>query len=680
MVSCFKKSDNPFMSDYQTNFKVPPFELIKESHYRPAFIEGIKQKRDELKKIAESTETLTFDNTIGAIENSGVVLSRVSSVFFNLLSSNTSDSLQAIAKTFTPELSKLEDELYQNEKIFTKIKSLYQEKDKLGLTQEQVKLLDNYYKEFIRGGADLTKDKKEELSKINEELSVLTLNFNENILKDRNDFKLIIAQKEDLAGLPESVINRASEEAKESKNEGKWVFTLHKPSLIPFITYSSKRELREKIFKASIMVGDNNNKYDNKKILSKIVSLRVKKANLLGFPTYANFVLDRNMAKTPENVYKLLNKVWKGALPVVKEEVKEMQKLASKDGVKKVEAWDWWYYAEKVKKAKYDLDEEMLKPYFSLENVMKGAFSTAEKLYGIKIEEIKDLPKYHADVKTFEVKDADGSHLAIFYVDYYTRPSKRAGAWMNNFIEQKTGIRPMIVNVCNFAKPTATTPSLLSYDDVTTLFHEFGHALHGILSKCNYPSISGTAVSRDFVELPSQFMENWATEAEVLKFFAKHYKTGEVMSDELIKKIENSSHFNQGFVTIEYLSAALLDLDWHTLKTTELQDATKFETASMKKMGMIPEIVVRYRSTYFSHIFNGGYASGYYSYMWAEVLDADAFQAFKETSIFDQKTAKSFRINILEKGGTEDPMVLYKRFRGKDPLIEPLLKRRGLLR
>jgi peptidyl-dipeptidase Dcp len=545
-------------------------------------------------------------------------------------------------------------------------------------------LLEKYYRDFVRGGANLDKEKKARLREINQELSLLTLKFGENILKENNRFELIIENKEDLEGLPQSVIDAAAETAKERGYKGKWVFTLHKPSMIPFLTYSAKRELREKIFKAYINRGNHNDELDNKKILLKIVALRLERAKLLGYKTHAHYVLEENMAKNPENVYKLLDKIWKPALERAKKEAEELQQMIYKEGKNfKLQPWDWWYYAEKLKKEKYDFDDSVLRPYFKLENVIKGVFYVANKLYGLQFVERNDIPKYHPDVRVFEVKDADGSHIGILYTDYFPRASKRGGAWMNSFRKQsKIGgkeIHPVITNNGNFSKPVGDKPSLLSIEEVLTLFHEFGHALHGLLSNCTYPTLSGTSVPRDFVELPSQIMENWALEPEVLKVYARHYKTGEVIPQELIEKLKKAKLFNQGFATVEYLAAAYLDMDWHTLTELNNIDPLKFEEESMKRIGLIPEIVVRYRSPYFRHIFSGGYSAGYYSYIWAEVLDADAFEAFKEKGIFDKETAQSFRKNILEKGGTEDPMILYKRFRGAEPKVEPLLKRRGLI-
>ncbi|MDP4194190.1 MAG: M3 family metallopeptidase [Bacteroidota bacterium] len=678
-----EKEDNPFLKEFSVSNGVPPFDQIKVEHYLPAFKEGIKQQQAEIELIVNSSEAPDFENTIAAMESSGALLDRVSSVFYNMMSSNTSEELQKIAKDISPLLSKHNDDILLNEKLFKKVKSIYEQKDKLLLTEEQKMLLEKTYKEFVRGGANLDEQKKNQLREINKELSLLSLQFGENLLKETNAFELVIEKESDLSGLPQTLINSASETAKGRGYKNKWVFTLQNPSIMPFLQYADNRLLREKIFKAYINRGNNNNKNDNKVIITKIASLRVKRANLLGYKTHADFVLDENMAKTSENVYKLLRQLWTPALKVAKKETEELQQMIHKEGnTFKLEAWDWRYYAEKLRKEKYDLDDEQLRPYFKLENVREGAFLVANKLYGVTFSERTDLPKYHNEAKAFEVREADGKFLGILYTDYFPRESKRGGAWCSSFRKQsiKDGkdITPVMVNVCNFSKSTGDKPALLTFEEVTTLFHEFGHALHGLLSHTTYDKLSGSAVPRDFVELPSQIMENWAGEPEVLKTFAKHYKTGETIPQELVDKIKNSEHYGQGFATVEYLAASFLDLDWHTLADTNKVDAEKFETNSLNKIGLMPEIVVRYRSTYFNHIFNGGYSSGYYSYIWAEVLDADAFEAFKETSLFDQKTARSFRDNILSKGGTEEAMTLYKRFRGSDPKIEPLLKRRGL--
>jgi peptidyl-dipeptidase Dcp len=676
-----KTMDNPLLKEWNTPFKTPPFNEIKLEHYLPAFEEGIKAQKNAIDLIIANEDKPSFENTIQALEKSGDLLDKVNNVFSNLNESNTNDEMQKIAQTITPILSKHYDDIIMDPKLFARIKQIYDTKSIQGLTTEQNTVVENYYLNFVRGGANLSKGDKEKLRKINEELSMLTLKFGENLLKETIAIGLLIDNKEDLAGLPADVIQTAAEMAKSKGSDGKWAFTLQKPSFIPFLQYSEKRELREKVLKAYINRGNNGNETDNKEIISKIASLRVERSKLLGYKTYSDFVLERNMAKKPENVYKFLNDLWAPAIKRALAEVADMQKLIDNEGKNfKLEAWDWWYYAEKVKKQKYALDEEMLRPYFKMENVRQGVFDVASKLYGIKFVERNDIQVYHPDVKVYEVKEANGKDIGIFYSDYYPRDSKRSGAWSGNFRNQSNMqgnfIMPVVFNVGNFAKPTADKPSLMSVDDVLTLFHEFGHALHSLLSNTHYPNAQTVPV--DFVELPSQIMENWAMEPEVLKMYAKHYKTGEVMPQELMDKISNSRLFNQGFETVEYLAASFLDMDWHTLTDVKPMDIPAFEKASLTKIGLIPQIESRYQSTNFAHIFSGGYPSGYYSYIWAAVLDADAFEAFKEKSLFDQATATSFRKNVLEKGGSEDVMILYKKFRGAEPKVDALLKRRGL--
>jgi peptidyl-dipeptidase Dcp len=675
--------DNPFFKKYSTPLQTPPFNEIKFEHYQPAFEEGIKQHKLEVSKIIENKEAPTFENTIEALEKSGELLTKVANVFFNLTSSNTNDAMQKLSSEMAPILAKHGDEISLDLRLFQRIKKIYEKREKLNLTVEQNTVLEKYYKDFVRSGAELNDTQKSELMKINEELSVLTLKVGQNILKETNNFELVIDNEKDLAGLPDNLIKSASEGAKRKGKEGKWIFTLHAPSIFPFLTYSENRDLRKQFLTAYANRGNNNNDFDNKKHLSRIAALRYKKANLLGYKTHADYVLETSMAKSPDKVFEFLDKLWTPAIKMAKEEAAELQSMIKKEGKDyKLEAWDWRYYAEKLKKEKYNLDDEMLRPYFKLENVIQGVFNVASKLYGLKFEKRNDIQIYHDEVTVFEVKESDGKHIGILYTDYFPRESKRGGAWMNAFRkQQKVGgkeVTPIICNVGNFSKPTEGQPALISFEEVNTLFHEFGHALHGLLSNSVYPTVSGTSVPRDFVELPSQVMENWASDPEVLKMYAKHYKTGEVMPDELIEKIQASSKYGQGFASTEYLAASYLDMYWHTLTTDHEQDALQFENKIAEKINLIPEVLFRYRSTYFNHIFSGGYSSGYYSYIWAEVLDADAFEAFKETNIFDQKTAKLFRENILAKGGSEDPMVLYKRFRGAEPSVEPLLKKRGL--
>ena len=692
MTSCTKQEKkstvmNPFFEAYNTPFEVPPFDKIQNNHYLPAFEEGIKQHDAEIKVINNSEKAPDFANTIEALDYSGSLLKRVNLVFSNLKEAVTNDSLQEIARTVAPMLSKHEDAVNLNEQLFARVKVVYDQKRSLNLNLEQSRLLEETYKRFVRGGANLPADKKEQLKKVNEELSLLDLQFGDNMLAETNVFKLVVDKKEDLAGLPESVITGAADDAKTEKMDGKWVFTLQKPSWIPFVTYAENRSLREKIYKAMYNRGNNGNAHDNKAVISKLVNLRLQKGNIMGFPSWSAFVLDDCMAKTPENVYKLLNQVWTPAIQRAKEEAKDMQAMIYKeDGKFKLESWDWWYYSEKVRKEKYDLDEEQIRPYFELNNVRDGVFAVANKLYGLTFTRLNNMPVFHPECEVYEVKDGDGSEIGVLYMDFFPRVSKKGGAWMTVYREQyinKEGknIRPVVSITCNFSKPTGDKPALLSYDEVETLYHEFGHGLHGLLSQCHYEGLAGTNVARDFVELPSQVMEHWAAEPEVLKIYAKHYKTGEVIPPELVDKIVKSGKFNQGFATVEYLAAAILDMDYHTITTGGDINVEQFEKTSMEKLGLISEIIPRYRSTYFSHTFSGGgeYSSGYYSYLWAEVLDCDAFQAFIEAgSIFDPKVARSFRTNLLERGGTDEAMKLYLNFREHEPGIEPLLKNRGL--
>ena len=676
---------NVLLEEFNTPFGVPPFDQIKKSDYLPAYKEAIKQHKEEIDAIVNNTEAPTFKNTIEALEESGRLLTQVDNIFENLTSAATDSTMQAIAKEISPLMSAHSDDIYLNKKLFNRIKEVYAQIGSLDLNTEQKTLLEKTYKNFVRGGANLSEEDKESLRTINKELGVLALQFGENVLSENNSFEMLITDSADLSGLPQSVVQTAKTSAEEHNHQDGWLFTLDKPSLIPFITYSDKRELREKLFKGYIMRGDNNNDADNKENVKKLVNLRLAKANLLGYKNHAAFILDNNMAKTPENVFKLMDQVMPKALEMAKIERGELLKLAKQEGanIDNIEAWDWWYYSEKVRKAKYDLDEEQLRPYFKLENVRNGVFDVAHKLYGLDFVRNNDIPIYHSDVEAYEVRNADGSLQAILYMDFFPRASKRGGAWMTSYRKQyykndSINVIPVISIVTNFTKPTTDKPSLLSFDEVSTLFHEFGHALHGMLSDCHYYSLSGTAVPRDFVEMPSQIMENWASEPEVMKAYFKHYETGETIPDELIEKIQNSGKFNAGFVISEYTAAAYLDMYWHTITEAFSGDVNKFEKDAMTKLGLIDAIVVRYRSTYFSHIFAGGYSAGYYAYMWAEVIDADAFQAFKDAGIFDKATATSFRENILSRGGTEDAMDLYIKFRGREPKTDAYFERKGL--
>ena len=685
LTACQTEQKNPFFETYTTPYGAPPFDKIKVEHYMPAFLEGMAQQKAEIDAIVNNTEAPTFANTIEALEYSGSLLDKVTYVFFNVYMADGNDEMGKIAEEVSPLLSEQTDYIMLNEGLFERVKAVYEAKETLNLNKEQAKLLEETYKSFVRGGANLNKEQKAELSRINKELGLAELQFSKNVLDATNAYQKWIEDESELAGLPESVKQAAAEAAKAAGQEGKWLFTVQKSSFLPVLQYSDNRELRKELLMAYTSLANHDDNLDNKAVINKIMKLRVQQAQLFGFTTPAGFILDNTMAKTPEAVYSFLETVWTPSLAQAKVEAAELQKLMDEEGKgEKLEPWDWWYYAEKLRKAKYDLDEEELKAYFKLENVRKGAFDLAGKLWGLQFKQLEDMPVYNPEVEVFEVSDSDGSLIGILYTDYFPRAGKRAGAWMNEIAPQyvRDGVnhRPVIINVGNFTRPTADKPSLLTMDEVSTLFHEFGHALHGLLSQCTYKSLSGTNVARDFVELPSQLMENWCYEPEVMKTYAFHYETGEAIPDALIEKIQKASTFNQGFVMTELLSASLLDMDYHSIADTADIDVNAFEKASMEKMGMIPEIIVRYRSTYFSHIFTTGYSAGYYSYTWAAVLDSDAFQAFKETGdIYNQEVATAYRKNILERGGTEDPMVLYQQFRGKMPNPDYLLIKRGFL-
>ena len=688
-AGCVQKKEttmtNPFFEPFDTEYGVPAFNEIETAHYMPAFKEGMKQQNTEIQAIIDNKEAADFENTIAAMDYSGATLNRVSDVFYNMTECNTNEEIQAIAKEIAPVLSKHSDDIYLSEALFKRVDAVYQNRDKEALNTEQKMLLEKIYKRFVNGGANLPAEKKDRFRAINERLSLLSLEFGENLLKETNNYTLVITDKADLAGLPQWVIDGAAAEAASRELENSWVFTLQKPSWIPFVQYAENRDLRKQLLLAYAKRGDNDNEYDNKAIAMEMVNLRVEKANMLGYETWADYKLSDRMAESPQHVYDLLEEIMTKALPVADKEMQDMQKLIKKEGGNfDLEAWDWWYYAEKVKAEKYAFNDEALKPYFSLDNALyKGVFGVTNKLYGLKYVERTDLPVYHEDVKVFEVQEADGTLIGILYMDFFTRESKRGGAWMTSFRKQMRtqdgeNVLPVIQVVTNFSKPVGDAPALLSLDETLTLFHEFGHALHGLLSECTYHSISGTAVPRDFVELPSQVLENWATEPEVLDMYAFHYETGETIPAELVAKMKKSGTFNQGFAVVEFMSAAILDMDMHTIKEQTDLDANTFEANVMKRINMMPEIIVRYRPTYFAHIFSGGYSAGYYSYTWAEVLDADAFEAFKENGLFDQATAKAFRKNVLSAGGSDDAMKLYKQFRGQDPSADAMMKRKGL--
>ena len=678
------KSDNPFFNTYNTPFEVPPFEKIKAAHYMPAYLKGFEEQKKEIKTIINNPKEPTFENTIKELEYSGELLSKVSRVFGAMNSANTNDTLQKINKELAPLSSKNRDDINLNDSLFQRVKSVYDNRDKFKLTEEEKKVLDDTYKSFVRNGAALSAEDKGKLRKINQELSLLSVQFGQNLLAETNGFKLIVDKKEDLSGLPDGAIDQAASTARNLKMDGKWVFTIQYPIMEQFLKYSDKRDLRQKLFTAYFMKGDNDNEHDNKSIIAKLAKLRFERSELLGYKSYAAFALERNMAKTPEKVFGFLGQIWKAALPFAKAEAAAQQEMIKREGGKfKLEPWDWWYYTEKIKKEKYDLSDEVTRPYFKIDNVMEGLFYVANGLYGLEFSKRTDIPKYHPDVNTFEVK-REGKHVGILMIDNYPRAAKRSGAWTGAFRGQSRDrngkmIYPIVTIVTNSTPPTADKPSLLTSDEASTLFHEFGHALHQLLSNSTYPGVSGTSVPRDFVELPSQIMEHWALEPEVLKVYAKHWQTGEVIPAVIVDKIDKAGKFNTGFITIEYLAAALLDMEYHSLAGPVDLDIRSFEKTIMDKYGLIPEIKPRYRSTYFNHIWAGGYSAGYYSYIWCEILDADAFQAFKETGdIFNKEVAARFEKEILSKGGTRDPHDMYISFRGKEPSIDALLMNRGL--
>ncbi len=699
IVSCQQESKidpniNPFFQEWNTAYEVPPFLDIKDEHYMQAYEQGMKENLEEIDVLVNNPEAPTFANTIEELERTGKLLSKVGRVFSNLASSNTNPKLQELQRDLSPMLSAHYDKISLNEGLFNRVDIIWQNRENLDLTSEQSKLLNDTRKGFVRSGALLSEDQKERISEINSKISGLSTSFGQNLLAETNGFELIL-EVSDLEGLSDGVIAAAAAAASqkmdsaESDNEkdkynDKYVFTPHRSSMYPFLTESTRRDLREKLYNSYVMRGDNNNNTDNKKIAAQIAKLRAERAQIMGYKTHAHFILDDNMLKTPEEVYDLLNKLWKPAVKRAKLEVADMQAVADAEGQNfKIAAWDWWHYSEKVRKEKYDLDESAIKPYLSLDNVLQGVFNTTNKLWGLNFTEIFDIDLYHPDARIWEVTDKDGSHLGVFIGDYFTRSNKRGGAWMSSFKGQSNldgRERPIVVNVCNFPAPVGDDPALLSFDNVVTLFHEFGHAMHGTLTDVKYGSMAGTSGPRDFIELPSQLLEHWASEPQVLKSFATHHKTGEPIPDELIEKLLNASKFNQGFINTEYLAASLLDMDWHTISANDqLKDANKFESESMKKVGLIGEIAPRYRTTYFAHIFSGGYSSGYYSYVHAAVLDSDAFEAFKEVGdVFNPNLSSKLRSSIYSMGSTEEAMDLFVKFRGRKPVIEPLLKVRGL--
>ena len=683
LLACNKT--NPLLDQPATPYGVPAFDQVKTEHYLPAFEEAIRENKAEIDAIVNGDPIATFENTIEALDRSGLLLDRVTGVFFNVLEADGNDEMDAIAEKVSPMLSELSAYIILNDALFERVKAVYDVRNELDLTAEQMRLLTETYKSFADNGANLPADKKERLKQINEELDLLSLQFGRNVVAETNSCLRFITNEEELKGLPESAKAFAAEEAAAAGHPREWLFTPKRTSFTPVLQYCENRELRKQLLMDYTTRANHDNDNDNKAVIIREMQLRIERANLFGYANPADYILKDCMAKDHQTVDAFLQSVWAPSLAAAKREAAELQKLLDADlPGEKLQPWDWWYYAEKLRKAKYALDEEEIKPYFELSNVRKGAFGVANKLYGLQFEPLQDMPVYNPEVEVFKVTDAAGELIGILYTDYFPRAGKRPGAWMNQILPQyidAEGVdhRPVIINVGNFNKPAAGNPSLLSMDDVETLFHEFGHALHGLLSRAHYKSLSGTNTPRDFVELPSQFMENYAYEPEVLKTYAFHYQTGEVIPDELIQKINAAGKFNQGFVTTELLSASILDMDFHELTTAEGLDVNTFEQQSLNKMGMIDEIIVRYRPTFYNHIFTTGYEAGYYSYTWSAVLDADAFAAFKETGdLFDPATAAKFR-HLLEQGGTRDAQELYLEFRGKEADPQHLLRRKGFV-
>jgi oligopeptidase A len=668
---------------FDTKHNTAPFSQIKNEDFKPAFEQAIAMARREIDDIIMNPETPTFENTIEALDYSGETLDRLSSIFFNLNSAETSDEIQKIAQEVSPLLTAFSNDITLNEDLFKKVKTVHDQKGNLSLTPEQSTLLDKKYKGFARNGALLPEDKKMKLREIDTELAKLKLTYGENVLAETNNYRMHLTNASDLAGLPEGTIEAAAMLAKNEGKEG-WIFTLDHPSYIPFVTYADNRELRKELAIAAGKKGFQNNEFDNQENVKKIAGLRYERAKLLGYDSHAHFVLEERMAQTPDKVKSFLNDLLAKAKPAADREFAELTAFAKEtDGIERLEKWDGGYYSEKLKQKLFDFDDEQLKPYFKLENVLHGAFTVADKLFGIRFKEVFDIDKYHEDVQTFEVLDFENNLVAIFYADFFPRKGKRNGAWMTSFkpqfIENGTNERPHVSIVCNFTKPTETKPSLLTFNEVTTLFHEFGHALHGMLANTTYPSLSGTSVYWDFVELPSQVMENWCYEPEALALFAKHYETGEIIPQDYIKKIKDSAAFQEGIATMRQLSFGLLDMAYHSADPSGIKDVKAFEANAFEPTALYPDVAENCMSTSFSHIFQGGYSSGYYSYKWAEVLDADAFEYFQEKGIFNAEVAKKFKDNVLSKGGTEQPMELYKRFRGQEPKPDALLRRAGLI-
>jgi len=674
--------ENPFLIEWDGPYGAPPFDRIVPDHYIPAYEKAMALHKAEIEAIVDNPEPPTFENTVEAFERSGALLTRVDIYVANQNSAHTNEATQAVVKEMAPILSGHSTDIALNPALFDRVARVWAARETLDLDAEQRMLLEKTYKQFVRNGAQLEGEARRRMRAINGELSTLGVRFSDNLLAEMNAPALVIEDANDLEGLPEDIVAAAAGVAAANGLEGAWAFNLQRTSWTPFLTYSPRRDLREELYRAYMNLGSNGNEYDNTQIAAILAALRVERAQLLGYQTHADYVLEERMAETPDRVFDLLERVWVPALAAAKAESQELQAMIDAEGGGfGLEPWDWWYYADKVRTEKYDFDEASVKPYFELDNVLAGTLDVATRLFGITFEERDDIPVYQEDVKVFEVKDADGTHLALLYTDYFTRASKRGGAWMNTYREQSKidgrDIRPLVANHANFSKPVGDDPALLTLDEVRTLFHEFGHALHGILADGTYESLSGTNVYWDFVELPSQMMENWAMHPDVLPTYARHWETGEPIPQEMIDKLEASGKFNQGFATTEYVAASFLDMYWHTSSENDAQDALAFEAEVMDEIGMIPTIVSRYRTPYFAHVWGGEYAAGYYSYLWAEVLDADAFEYFKENGIFNEELARSYRENILEPGGSEPPMQLYLRFRGREPSVEPLLERRG---
>ncbi|RRQ50751.1 M3 family peptidase [Maribacter algicola] len=671
---------NPLLEPFDT----APFSKIKNEHFKPAFLQAIEDARAEIDAITNNPEEPTFENTIEILEFAGQQLDRISCTFFNLNSAETNDTIQKIAQEVSPLMSEFGNDITLNEALFKRIKDVYQKMDSLDLDVEQRTLLEKKYKNFSRNGANLPEEKKKRLRQIDAELSKLTLKFGENVLAETNKYQKYLTDEKDLDGLPKGEKEAAAQLALTKGKEEGWMITLDYPSYIPFMKYAKNRELRKELSIAFGSKAFHDDPLDNKENVLKIASLRFERAQLLGYKTHAHFVLEERMAESPEKVHDFLNEILEKAKPAAEREFKQLADFAMNlDGIAVLEKWDGSYYSEKLKQKLFDLDDEKLKPYFKLENVIDGVFKVAEKLFDLNFEEVFDIDKYHDDVKTYNVYDGDGNFVSLFYADFHPRPGKRGGAWMTSFKSQwkRNGenVRPHISNVCNFTPSTKSKPSLLTFNEVTTLFHEFGHGLHGMLADTKYPSLSGTSVYWDFVELPSQVMENWCYEREALELFAKHYETGEVIPMELITKIKESATFQEGMQTLRQLSFGMLDMSWHGVDPSNITDVKKHEDEAFEGTKLYPDTPETCMSTSFSHIFQGGYSSGYYSYKWAEVLDADAFAYFKEQGIFNKEVAHKFREHVLSKGGTENPMVLYKRFRGAEPKVEALLERAGLL-